>query len=240
MKKFLALAGLLVSFNLWAAPEDDIRTQLTKLDANMPILSIEPISLKGFYAVALASGEVLYVDETAEYVLSGDLFQVQPEGGLANLTEERLKAFRREGMKEIADADMIIYPAKGEKKYRLAVFTDIDYPYCRKFHEEVPALNEMGVEIAYLAFPRSGSGTKTAINMVSIWCAEGVDARRAALDAAKSGEPFDSANCDSPVNDQFVLGQRFGVTGTPSLLLEDGGLVPGYVPAARLKQMLNL
>ena len=95
MKKFLALAGLLVSFNLWAAPEDDIRTQLTKLDANMPILSIEPITLKGFYAVALASGEVLYVDETAEYILSGDLFQVQPEGGLANLTEERLKAFRQ-------------------------------------------------------------------------------------------------------------------------------------------------
>ncbi|NVK01130.1 MAG: thioredoxin fold domain-containing protein, partial [Oceanospirillaceae bacterium] len=42
------------------------------------------------------------------------------------------------------------------------------------------------------------------------------------------------------VNDQFMLGQQVGVTGTPALIFEDGSLVPGYVPAARLKQMLKL
>ena len=35
------------------------------------------------------------------------------------------------------------------------------------------------------------------------------------------------------------LGQRLGVRGTPSMILENGEMVPGYVPPAQLAQMLD-
>lgn len=238
MKKLIAALALCFSLSAVAAVEDDIRARLQQLDPNIPIQSIDAEALDGFYAVTLASGEVLYMSEDQQFIMSGTLYQVSSQG-LVNLTENRLKSIRLEAMKDVKDEDMVIYPAEGERKVRLLVFTDTDCPYCRKLHDEVPELNEMGIEVAYLAFPRSGPGTPTAQKMEAIWCQEG-DERLAAMDRAKSGDENALQSCENAVNDQFTLGQRVGVTGTPALIFEDGSLVPGYVPAARLKQMLNL
>lgn len=238
MKKLIAALALCFSLSAVAAVEDDIRARLQQLDPSIPIQSIDAEALDGFYAVTLASGEVLYMSEDQQFIMSGTLYQVSSQG-LVNLTENRLKSIRLEAMKDVKDEDMVIYPAEGERKVRLLVFTDTDCPYCRKLHDEVPELNEMGIEVAYLAFPRSGPGTPTAQKMEAIWCQEG-DERLAAMDRAKSGDENALQSCENAVNDQFTLGQRVGVTGTPALIFEDGSLVPGYVPAARLKQMLNL
>ncbi|HSG03297.1 MAG TPA: thioredoxin fold domain-containing protein [Marinobacterium sp.] len=238
MKKLIAALALCFSLSAVAAVEDDIRARLQQLDPSIPIQSIDAEALDGFYAVTLASGEVLYMSEDQQFIMSGTLYQVSSQG-LVNLTENRLKSIRLEAMKDVKDEDMVIYPAEGERKVRLLVFTDTDCPYCRKLHDEVPELNEMGIEVAYLAFPRSGPGTPTAQKMEAIWCQEG-DERLAAMDRAKSGDENALQSCENAVNDQFMLGQRVGVTGTPALIFEDGSLVPGYVPAARLKQMLNL
>jgi len=116
----------------------------------------------------------------------------------------------------------------------------VDCPYCRKLHDEVPKLNEMGIQVNYLAFPRNGQGTKTYNTMVSIWCAKGAEAKREAMTEAKQGMSLDKADCNSPVMSQLALGQAVGVTGTPAMVFEDGSLVPGYVPAARLSKMLGL
>lgn len=238
MKKLIAALALCFSLSAVAAVEDDIRARLQQLDPSIPIQSIDAEALDGFYAVTLASGEVLYMSTDQQFIMSGTLYQVSSQG-LVNLTENRLKSIRLEAMKDVKDEDMVIYPAEGERKVRLLVFTDTDCPYCRKLHDEVPELNEMGIEVAYLAFPRSGPGTPTAQKMEAIWCQEG-DERLAAMDRAKSGDENALQSCENAVNDQFMLGQRVGVTGTPALIFEDGSLVPGYVPAARLKQMLNL
>lgn len=238
MKKLIGALALSLSLNAVAAVEDDIRARLLQLDPNIPIQSIDAEALNGFYAVTLASGEVLYVSEDQQFIMSGTLYQVSDQG-LVNLTENRLKAIRLDAMADVKDEDMVIFPAEGERKARVLVFTDIDCPYCRKLHDEVPQLNEMGIEVAYLAFPRSGPGTATAQKMEAIWCLEGDD-RLAAMDRAKTGDENAPQSCENAVNDQFMLGQRVGVTGTPALIFEDGSLVPGYVPAARLKQMLKL
>lgn len=239
MNRFVAAIVLLFSLNAVAAPEDDIRSSLQLLDPNIPILSIESERLPGFYAVTLATGEILYVSEDRRFILSGQLYQLPEQGGVVNLTEHRLKQYRLNALASVEDKDLVIYPAEGEPKARLKVFTDVDCPYCRKLHAEVPTLNRMGVEVAYLAFPRSGPGTPTAEKMEAIWCLEGVE-RLKAMDRSKSGQENSPQSCNSAVNDQFVLGQQLGVTGTPTIIFEDGSVVPGYVPAERLKQMLGL
>jgi thiol:disulfide interchange protein DsbC len=56
---------------------------------------------------------------------------------------------------------------------------------------------------------------------------------------AKQGQDVPGKTCDNPVQKHFALGNELGVRGTPSIILGDGELVPGYVPPARLVQLLN-
>jgi thiol:disulfide interchange protein DsbC len=55
---------------------------------------------------------------------------------------------------------------------------------------------------------------------------------------AKNGENLPNQSCDNPVKEEYELGQLIGVRGTPAIIMDDGGMLPGYVPAARLAKAL--
>ena len=60
------------------------------------------------------------------------------------------------------------------------------------------------------------------------------------MDIAKSGAALTGKdNCENPVDDHMMLGSLVGVSGTPALVLDDGQLVPGYVPPDRLIKVLD-
>lgn len=232
---------LVLTGSVWAADtaEENIRKQLGQVDSRLQIQSVEPAPMAGLYEVVLSSGETLYADMKGEYLLAGQLFRVDTEQGLVNLTEQKRNVARQAAIQSLDVADMVVYKPAGEVKATLHVFTDVDCPYCRKLHEEVPALNKMGVQVNYLAFPRGGPGSAAHAKMQTIWC--GTDAeRRERMDEIKAGERLDNETCDNPVLDQYMLGQKMGITGTPALILDDGSLLPGYMPAARLQQIMKL
>jgi thiol:disulfide interchange protein DsbC len=85
-------------------------------------------------------------------------------------------------------------------------------------------------------FPRSGKDTPSYYKAVSVWCS---DDRRQALTRAKAGETLPRAECSNPVNSHMDLGKLLGIQGTPAIVLDDGELVPGYVPPNRLAQVLD-
>lgn len=240
MKKNWALLGALwmASMPVMAdSTEELIRKQIDKINAQIPVASVKPAPFGGLYEVELASGEVIYSDAKGEFFLLGQLYQLTDARGFVNLTEEKANTARKARMATVKDADKVIYPAKGTHKATISIFTDVDCPYCRKLHEEVPALQDMGVQVEYLAFPRAGAGSATHQKMVSIWCA---DDRLKAMDQSKSGQSVKDATCDNPVLEQYALGQEVGVTGTPAIVTADGQLIPGYVPARRLAPMLGI
>ncbi|PJF39317.1 MAG: disulfide bond formation protein DsbC, partial [Phototrophicales bacterium] len=61
-----------------------------------------------------------------------------------------------------------------------------------------------------------------------------------ALTKAKNGEEIEDKNCDNPVKKQYELGQRIGISGTPAIILDDGRLIPGYLPPQKLAATLNI
>ena len=65
-----------------------------------------------------------------------------------------------------------------------------------------------------------------------------MDNRQEALTKAKRGDDIGRKTCDNPVQAQYELGQKLGVRGTPSMILESGEMIPGYVPPTQLAQML--
>lgn len=243
MKKCFAFLGcLLWTGMVWAVDQDVVQriTQnLQQVDTRIEVQSVKDAPMEGMFEVTLSTGDVLYSNAQGEYFLIGQLYRFSKDQGFVNLTEQQRKTSRRELMAQVADEDTVVFAPKGEVKATIDVFTDVDCPYCRKLHQEVPKLNEMGVKVRYLAFPRKGEGSPTFNQMVSIWCAEG-EARQSALTDVKAGAKLPAATCDNPVQAQYHLGQDVGVTGTPATVLEDGTLVPGYMPAANMAKILGI
>lgn len=244
MRKFFTMMAALMMLSLNASAADDneatIRASLSALNARVPILSVKASAFPDLYEVKLASGELLYTNATGSHFVVGEVYRVESNGGLVNLTEEDKKIGRIEQLETINREDMIIFPASGEKKAHVTVYTDVDCFYCRKLHKEMEAITEQGIEVRYLAFPRAGAGSKAHQTMESIWCAA-EDQRSELMTQAKQGVEIPVNVCgNSPVMAQYQLGQQMGVNGTPALVLEDGTLVPGYVPAPQLAKMLNV
>lgn len=231
---------MLMSAQLMADPSELIREHLKKADERIPVKSVKPTAMSSVYEVALETGEVLYAHESGEYFIVGHLFRADSQQGMVNITEETQNQIRLESLAAIPEDQKITYPAKGERKATLHFFTDVDCPFCRQLHEEIPALNDMGIEVSYLAFPRGGPNTATFKTMVTIWCGETAEERVTLMDRVKSGAKVAEKSCNSPILEQFLIGQQMGVKGTPAMVSEDGSIIPGYMTAARIAQMLGI
>jgi thiol:disulfide interchange protein DsbC len=190
-------------------------------------LSVAPSQISGLYEVAVGS-EVFYISADGQYILMGEVIDANTR---RNLTSEKRSEFRIKVLNSLDESEMVVFAPEKEVKHTINVFTDVDCPYCAKFHNEVPELNKAGIKVRYFAFPRAGTGSDTYKTMVSVWCAK--DKKKAMTDA-KAGRQIEAVTCNNPVDKQYELGQRLGVTGTPALIFSNGELVPGYLPASRL------
>jgi thiol:disulfide interchange protein DsbC len=185
---------------------------------------------------AIVQGQVVYVSDDGRYLFlpgaGGALFDVQDK---RNLSEDAMAAMRRQLLGTIPASERIVF-APTNPKYTVTVFTDVECGYCRKLHSEIAEYNRQGIAIEYLAFPRMGIGSDDYKKMVAVWCAPD---RRKALTYAKNDRAPPARNCKTSVNQQYDVGQRAGLTGTPMILTQDGEQVGGYVPPKALRETLD-
>jgi thiol:disulfide interchange protein DsbC len=87
-----------------------------------------------------------------------------------------------------------------------------------------------------MMYPRAGVGSESFQKAVSVFCA---DDPNEAMTLSKAGEEIPVKNCENPVRDHFELGKLLGVNGTPAIFLENGEMLPGYVPAKKMSTILN-
>ena len=211
-------------------PEDMLET-IQKLVPGMKPDQISVSPVPGLYEVSFGPS-VVYLTGDGRYMVRGDLVDLE---GQRNLTEETRKAARLGTVNELGESSMIVF-APETVQHTITVFTDVDCAYCAKLHLDVPELNKQGVKVRYLAFPRAGIQSPSYHKTVSVWCA---DDPHEAITEAKAGRDVTPKQCANPVQNHFETGQMLGVSGTPTIVFEDGTLVPGYIPAARLVKMLN-
>ena len=230
----VALAGTFSTLALAAAaPEQAIRKTLESLQLEVPVESIAASPLNSLYEVKLKGGRVLYASADGQFVMQGYLFQIQ-DGKPVNLTEKTERQAISKTINAIPASEMVVYPAVGETKSHITVFTDTTCPYCHKLHAEVPELNKRGIEVRYVAFPRQGLGSPGDEQLQAVWCSKD---KKAAMDKMAEGKEIKAAKCDNPVSKQFALGQSIGVNGTPAIVLADGQVIPGYQPAPQVAKL---
>lgn len=191
----------------------------------------------GLLEVKLADGPTVYATPDGTFFVLGDLYSVGA-AGYVNLAEQRRNGERREAIAAVDTDDMIVFPAEGETRGHITVFTDVTCFYCQKLHKEVPELNRRGIEVRYLAYPRAGVGSEGFKLLATAWCAKD---RQETLTRLKAREEVKPAVCPgNPVADEYALGQELGVRGTPAIILPDGQMVPGYRPVDDLVAALGL
>lgn len=178
------------------------------------------------------AGTTLYVTETGSHALTGNLIDLATG---ENLTERGRWERRLELLAGFPMNQRVVYPANGEEKARIAVFTDTSCPYCRKQHGEVPTLLDAGISVHYLPFPRGGTSGPGYATLRGVWCAKDP---LVAMDAAKAdpgAKPL-SGDCEraSAVDRGYALGQRIGIRGTPATVVPNGAVIEGYLPAEKL------
>lgn len=234
MKRAVIL-GMLAGLGMLSAPlladadkgEAAIRASLGDVQPDR----VRPSAIEGLYEVVIGP-HVFYVSADGRYMLQGEM--VDMANG-RNLTQPEREAALRKTIDEVGEENMLIFSPE-QPRHTITVFTDIDCGYCRKLHEEMAAYHAKGIRVRYLMFPRSGIDSPSYDKAVSVWCAED---RNEALTRAKRGQDPAPKKCANPVQRHMALGQSIGVRGTPSIVFEDGRVLPGYVPAERMAVMLE-
>jgi len=224
--------------------EQQQRLEMLKaeLESKLPgiqIDAIEPSPMPGFYQ-AFFGGELVYVSADGQFLFTGNMLELA-EGNPVNHSqraiarnEQRQAPVRAATIANIDESEMVVFRAADEK-YVVTVFTDVDCAYCRKLHKEMPQLNKKGITIRYMAFPRAGIGSDAYRKLVSIWCSQDP---QAAMNEAKLERKFGNNSCKNPVAAQYNLTRKFKLNGTPALILDDGELISGYLPAEELRVYL--
>lgn len=214
------------------ADTDAVNKLKQSLAKSMPHVNPDKISespVKGLYEVMVGS-QVVYLSADARYMIQGDLYDLVTK---ENISESAKSGIRLAAINKLGADNMVVYKPKTVKN-TITVVTDIDCPYCRRLHSEIPDYMEQDVEVRYIFMPLKGEADMK--KTVSVWCA---DNQQEALDAAKSGGKVEDKTCDNPIKEHMATAQELGIRGTPAIVLEDGQLLPGYVPVAKLVAQLR-
>ena len=198
---------------------------------NVKIDDVLETSVEDVWQVQIGNRYV-YLLNDGKFALMGDLINL--ENG-RNLTEQSRRVDVVETISEFSEEDLIIFPAKGETKAILNVFTDTSCPYCQKLHSEIDQLQEAGITVRYLPYARGGKSGPGYETLKSVWCAE--DRNKAMTDAKNDRfEGLPSGDCaqSAMIDRGYRAGNRVGIRGTPALVKSNGEKIEGYVPYREL------
>ena len=196
----------------------------------------EPTPLKNIYQ-ARVGADYAYLSDDGRYALIGELVDLKTG---RNLTEDSKSLNRASLIGAFAESDMTIFPASGNSEHTVTILTDTDCPFCQKLHKELPEILDAGITVRYIPFPRNGSKGKGYADLKSVWCAGD---RQAAMNIAtgiKQGKlPSGDCTAASAVDKGFQLGTKIGLRGTPAIILSNGQMIEGYLPAKQLAQLVR-
>lgn len=132
----------------------------------------------------------------------------------------------------------INYPAKNPIG-AIYVFTDPTCEICRKLHRDILELNDNGVSVKYLFYPRSlnagltDRSQKEIDNIQNALCSASPES---VVGELYEGKDIAENACSDQnrqlaterIMEHFILGQLFGVTGTPMIITSKGTIFGGY------------
>ena len=181
----------------------------------------------GLYEVRL-DNEILYTDEKMNYIFSGNIIDGK---SMQNLTEKRVRELTAIKWENLP-LDAAVKTVRGNGKRMLAVFSDPNCPYCKRFEKDLANVDDITIYTFLYPILSEDSNVKAK----AVWCS--ADRSKAWSALMLNGTVPAAARCDTPIENNLALARKYHITGTPTLVFANGERVPGAIPQAQLEKML--
>lgn len=228
LKNFVVYGFILVGLacGVVRADEAGIRQAFQAKFPKMALESVNKTPFAGIYEVLL-DGQMFYTDEKVTYLFSGNLLDMrgpQPR----NLTQEATNKLAAATLAK--STDFAVKRVKGNGKRVIYTFEDPNCGYCKELQKELVKLNDVTIYTFLWPILSQDSIDKSK----AIWCAR--DRGKAWDDLMLKGiAPTGKRDCETPIDKNARLAQRFGLRGTPGVYLVNGDQIGGYVPVDKLE-----
>jgi len=222
--KYLVLAGLIAISQVAYADSAALKQKIEKAYPRFQVESVVKTPYGGLYEVFMG-GQIIYTDKDLTFLIAeGQLVDPKTK---KNITDERMAELTKIDFNSLP-LDKAIKVVKGNGKRKIAVFSDVDCPFCKRL-EQNELSNITDVTIYTFLYPLEQLHPNAAAKSKLIWCAKD---RVAAWNGwiFKNKLPKTSGECEVPLEEIGELARKIGVASTPTLIFSDGKRMNGAQP----------
>ncbi len=225
-----ALMALSLSNVIAQGHEATIRKNLSERIPQIPkIEEISPTPLTGIYELRLSTNEIYYSDAAGNYLIQGSLIDTKSK---RNLTEEREAKLSAVDFNALPLKDAIVL-VNGNGKRKLAVFEDPNCGYCKRFERDLAKVDNVTVFMFLLPVLGPNSVEKSR----NVWCAK--DPAATWVNLMQKDIPAPAAQCNTAaIERNLEFARKYKITGTPTLVAQDGTRVPGALNSTQIEKLL--
>lgn len=232
MPRFLACVLMLVLAAAARADEAQIRRVVEAQLEGAKVEGVAPAPL-GLYEVRVRTPrgvQVVYSDANAEHLFIGRIYDTKAERDITNERLRKLNAVKFDTL----PFDQAVKIQHGKGRRVLAMFSDPHCPYCRQFEQTLQQLDDVTIYVFMFPVIRPD----LADHSKAVWCS--ADRGKAWVELALNGKvPAAKPTCANPVEKNVELGQKLGVSATPTLFFASGERVSGVLHPADLAEELG-
>lgn len=236
-RSLLFVIALAISANAVhaASPEDAIGERVEKS------FGFKPVSVKatpfGLYEVVVGT-DVVYVDKDVTVLFAGRVIDAKTHEDVAQARRDELMKVDYKSL----PLDQAFKIVNGDGSRQIAVFADPNCPYCKKFEKDLSNLKNVTIyTFLYPILSRDPASPGDSYERSrNVWCAK--DRKQVWQSWMIDGKAPQAApaSCKHPLQQNLALGQKLGVSGTPTIFFTDGRRLPGAVPVDRIEAGLAL
>ena len=225
------LMWMVTAQTAWAqGQEATIRKNLSERIPQMP--KIEEISrtpMAGVFEVRLNSNEIYYSDAEGNFLIQGNLIDTKTR---RNLTEEREAKLNAIDFASLPLKDAITI-TRGNGKRKLAVFEDPNCGFCKRFERDLAKVDNVTIYLFLYPILSADSTEKSR----AVWCAK--DQVSAWTNLMTRDQTPATASCNTAaIERNLAFGRQHKITGTPTLIAQDGSRVPGAISTPQIEKLL--
>ncbi|WP_201508342.1 disulfide isomerase DsbC N-terminal domain-containing protein [Psychrobacter alimentarius] len=188
---------------------------------------------------ATLEGVPFLLSDDAQYITDGEISVIE-NGQFIGLDENFETRKNQSVFATLDESQLITYPATSPERAVIYVADDVNCPYCRRFHQQIPMLNAKGVTVKIIGYPIYEQSPE---QMRGIWCQGSESSRRQAFDKAMLQGEMTSA--PASCNIDHVMPNRdkaagLAVIATPAIYREDGVLYQASFESPEFLEFLGI
>ena len=232
MLKRFAMCALALAALVGLPAHADEASVRQAFQAKFPKVTIESVTKTAFAGVyeLVMDSQVFYTDEKTSYLFSGNLLDIRG-GEPRNLTQEASNKLAAGTLAK--STDLAVKRVKGNGRRVLYTFEDPNCGYCKELQKELDKINNVTIYTFLWPILSNDSIEKSK----AIWCAK--DRGKAWEEAMTKGTvPAGKRDCETPLEKNAQLAQRFGIRGTPGVYIASGQQIGGYIAADKIEAAL--